>query len=356
MSPGQWQPLAPGTTGGVSDVLRALDRALAQETGTAWTLTAERRRMAGRSDIYVVRGDRADGPPSRWVVKRPHPSWTQDDVDSPLTAAQELAVLQRLHRHFSALDLPYAVPAPVTYLPELDALVMEHVPGGTIKDLLTYGNFMRPAPLLEAVSSAGIFLRHLHALEVLPQSTVDLGDLARSVLAVAEEKLAPARLELPTEVRHTLEQVPSRTVAARRVWLHGDFGPANLVRAPGGRLVGLDASLATVGRPEHDLARFMVLVSAGIRLAPELVLGPVGRVRWELEDCLLSAYYGSPGRSMLFELTYLHQLCRRWCRLRELAQRHEKGARQRMKLALIDRHVPLLMRRSAALLRHGEAA
>jgi aminoglycoside phosphotransferase (APT) family kinase protein len=137
-------------------------------------------------------------------------------------------------------------------------------------------------------------------------------------------------------------------VTARRVWLHGDFGPSNIVLAEDGVTVGLDASLASVGRPEEDLARFVALVSGAIRLAPELGLRPLGVVRSELEDRLLGSYYGPGVRPALFELTYLHQLCRRWRRLRELSERHEHGPRMRMKLSVIDRQIPLLMKRSEA--------
>lgn len=350
MSPGTWQPpsQARQATGARDALLEALAPALQRSTGVSWDLTVERERLAGRSDIQIVRGESSQHGSRRWVVKHPHPAWSQDDVDSPVTAREEFAVLERLDRHFRHLEVPYGVPEPVAHVPELDALVMEFVPGGTVKDLLTYGSIRRPRVLLEALASAGAFLRHLHDIELLPSTVVSLDAEARAVLAVAEEKLAPLGLRLPPTLRRTLEQVPAQQVTARKVWLHGDFGPANVVLAEHGGTIGLDASLSSQGRPEEDLARFVALVSGVIRLAPELLAGPVGQVRSTLEDRLLGAYYGPGQRPALFELTYLHQLCRRWRRLRELAERHDHGRRAQVKLSVIDRQVPLLMARSEA--------
>ena len=350
MSPGTWQTpaQASGALRARAALLDALTPTLEESTGVSWELTVERQRLAGRSDIHIVRGERPDRPPRRWVVKRPHPAWTQDDVGSPLAAREELAALERLDQHFRRLDVPYGVPPPVGYLPDLDALVMEFVGGRTVKDLLTYGSILRPRVLWEALAAAGTFLRHVHAIEPFPPSVVLLQAEAHAVLAVAEEKLAPLGLRLPLSLRRTLEQVPATRVTSRQVWVHGDFGPANVILAEDGVTIGLDASLSSVGRPEEDLARFVALVSGVIRLSPEVVVGPVGRVRSGLEERLLGAYYGAGQRPALFELTYLHQLCRRWRRLRELAERHDHGRRAAMKLAVIDRQIPLLLQRSEA--------
>lgn len=354
MTRGQWHPPAP-TAGERTqvDILGPLSRAMEPSQGTDWDLSIEKQRLAGRSNIYVVRGERSGHPPVRWVVKQPHPAWAQDDVDNPLTAREEFAALGRLDTYFREVDVPFRVPAPVAFLPEVDALVMEYVMGRTIKELLRYRSCLRPHTLLNGLAAAGTFLRHVHALQSLPPVEVFLQEEAEKVLVVAEEKLHPLGLALPNRVRRTLAQFPALRATAPLVWLHGDFGPSNILLENDGSTVGLDVALTTVGHPEDDLVRFVALVSGMIRLAPEVVAGPVGRVRRELENRLLQSYYQTDVRPPLFELKYLHQLCRRWCRLRELAQQHEPLGRVRAKLPVIGLQMRLLMEDSERRLVHS---
>ena len=352
MSGGQWrQPAqvdggqpAPGSATGA--LLDAVARAVDLPTGSRGVLTIERQRLAGRSNIYVVSPPEAWRGNSRWIVKQPHTGWSQDDVSNPLSAEHEFEALRRLHEHFAGLGLPFRVPEPVAFLPEVEAVVMEYVDGVPVKDLLSYGSFLSPTRLLDGLAASGAFLRHLHALDVLPEVDVDLKAQAEQVLAVAEEKLGPLGLDLPEQVRRTMLEFPASRVISPQVRLHGDFGPANILLASDGSTVGLDPSLEAVGVPEEDLVRYVALTSGIIRLAPELVLPPFAGVRRRMENRLLEAYYQTSGWPPLFELKYLHQLCRRWCRMRELAEQNETPARLAVKLRVIGAHTRLLMRDS----------
>lgn len=326
---------------GAGPVLTALSRALEPAGGHDWGMFIERQRLAGRSNIYVIQARTPRQGQVQWVVKQPHTDWSQDDVANPLTADEEFAALVRLDAHFKRRGGLFRVPVPVALLPEINAFAMEYVTGPTVKSMLNYGTVLRPAALLDGLAAAGSFLRHLHALEALPPAEVDLRDEADRVLTVAEEKLHPLGLSLPDRVRSTLVAFPSLRVASPRTRLHGDFGPANILLEEDGTTVGLDASLEVVGYPEDDLVRFVALVSGVIRLAPELVVPPVARIRRRLEDRLLRAYYQNPTCPPLFELRYLHQLARRWVRLRELA---EQGGRHSALLRARFRVVGMQMR------------
>lgn len=352
-------PLAEAcpAAGAADAVLDALSEALEPSSGPRSPFEVEQQRLAGRSNMYVVRRTMAGSADQRWMVKQPHVGWSQDDVDSPLSALGEFVALRRLHAHFEPLGVPFRVPAPVAYLPALDAFAMEYVPGVTVKGLLSYRSALRPAALLAGMSAAGAFLRHLHTLEDLPAAEVDLREEAQQVLAVADEKLSPLGLSLPDSVRRTMADFPALKVTSPQVRLHGDFGPANILLATDGTTVGLDAALSAVGHPEEDLVRFVALVSGALRLAPGLVAPPVARVRCELESRLLESYYQTRERPLLFEVKYIHQLARRWCRLRELAQQHEKRAVLPAKLMVIGAQVRRLMseteRRLTARLERG---
>jgi len=216
----------------------------------------------------------------------------------------------------------------------------------TIKDLLSYRSTLQPATLLDGLTAAGAFLRHLHAIDELPAVEIDMQDEARQVLAVAEEKLHPLGLSLPDRVRRTMVEFPAMTATSPQVRLHGDFGPANILLAEDGSTVGLDAALSAVGTPEDDLVRFVALVSGAIRFAPEIVAPPFAGIRRRLEDRLLHSYYQAPTCPPLFEIKYLHQLARRWCRLRELAQQHGQNALLPTRLQVIGAQMRRLMSES----------
>ena len=348
MSGGLWrQPTQldggnPATDSATEELLRAVTRAV----GAGDRVAVERQRLAGRSNIHVVSTPVSVRGHRRWVVKQPHTAWSQDDVSNPLSAEKEFEALRRLHEHFTGLGLPFRVPEPVAYLPEAEAVVMEYVDGVTVKDLLGYPSLLRPTRLLDGLAASGGFLKQLHTLDVLPEVEVDLKAQAEQVLAVAEEKLRPLGLDLPEQVRQTLQEFPAAQVRSRQVRLHGDFGPANIMLASDGSTVGLDPSLEAVGVPEDDLVRYVALTSGIIRLAPELVLPPFAGVRRRMEHRLLEAYYETSTWPPLFELKYLHQLCRRWCRMRELAAQNETPARLAVKLRVIGAHTRLLMRGS----------
>lgn len=348
MKRAQWHPpnLDAGSEEGAAPesdlVLSTLSRALDASSDHDVHLLIEQQRLAGRSNMYVVGSDTPIGSLTQWVVKQPHVGWSQDDVDNPLTARGEFLALQRLQTNFEGMDA-FRVPTPVAYLPELDAFAMEYVAGVTIKDLLSYRSTLRPSTLLDGLTAAGAFLRHLHAIDELPTLEIDMRDEARQVLAVAEEKLHPLGLSLPDRVRRTMVEFPAMTVTSPQVRLHGDFGPANILLADDGSTVGLDAALSAVGTPEDDLVRFVALVSGAIRFAPEIVAPPFAGIRRRLEDRLLHSYYQAPTCPPLFEIKYLHQLARRWCRLRELAQQHGQNALLPTRLQVIGAQMRRLM-------------
>lgn len=319
------------------------------------------RRLAGRSTIYVISSTVPVAGISCWLLKQPQVQWRQDDLAGPVPAEQEFAALVRLRIHFERLQAGRAdeggpglgsrrlrVPAPVAFLPEIGALVMEHVAGRTTRDLINYGSVRHPATLLAAMTAGGCFLKGLHALETLPAVTVDPRDEARRVLAFGSEQLQPRGLRLPAEVAEVLSGFPAASCKRPQVVLHGDFGPANILLAEDQSTVGLDPALDTVGPPELDLARYVAVLSGSIRFAPELLAPPVGAVRRRLVRELLGAYYGDEPVPALFELVLLGQLARRWCRLRELARQNERPALLSTRLRVIDQQMRLLLREAAS--------
>lgn len=345
----------PPNRPGSDEVIAALSRALDIAAPDRQLLTIDRQRLAGRSSIYFVSAPTLPRPSSKWVVKVPHHDWSQDDLESPVTARQEFEALVRLHGHFQRAGGPMRVPEPVALLVELGGLAMEYVAGRTIRSLLNYGSARQPSTLLHGLSAAGQFLRQVHDLDAFAARPVDLRQQAAQILSLAEERLPPLGLTMPARVSQTLAHLQPLTVTALQVRLHGDFGPGNILLAADGTTVGLDAALVTVGAPEDDLARFIAVMAGSIRFAPEVIARPSTALRRRLEIQLLRSYYGSATIPPLFELRLLRQLVGRWCRLRELAEQSQRRALLPLRLRVIGAQMRLLMEESAARLQSGAA-
>ena len=307
-------------------------------------VSVDRARIAGRSALYFVTVSEPTHP-ARLVVKVPRTGWQQDDLASPVSAAQEHAALERLHRHLAGGSAGSA-PVPVTLIPEIDALAMEWVPGRTIRQLLTYQSLRRPRALLDGLSAAGRLLRAVHGLESHGEVDVDLGVEGRAVIARAEELLTPRGLALPTTVRRALSAL-SGVVTAPQVLLHGDFGPGNVLLSPDGPVI-LDPALDRVGHPADDLVRFVALMSGSVRFAADVALPPARALRRRLETRLLEGY-ADPAvtDTAVFHLRALDQLTSRWGRQRELAAASTRGRALPTRLAVVDAQLRLLLREHA---------
>jgi aminoglycoside phosphotransferase (APT) family kinase protein len=303
-------------------------------------------RIAGRASVVFVETSNPGAGRSRLVVKQACADWLQDDLASPVPAAQEYQALCRLYAYSQRLGGRIRVPEPVQMLPAIDAFAMEYVPGRSLRELFRLSSVRRPGPILDGLTAAAEFIRWVHTLESLPSRPVDLRAEADAVLSVAEERLHPAGLALPRRVTAVLRQVPSVVVDGRQVWLHGDFGRNNIILADDGSTVGIDVALDSVGPPEEDLVRFVAVMSGAIQFAPGVFAPPVAWLRRRLEAQLLDSYYGTRSHPPLFELRLLHQLALRWLRLRQFARSQRPPVRT-VKLGAIEAQIHQLMRESS---------
>jgi aminoglycoside phosphotransferase (APT) family kinase protein len=296
-------------------------------------------RVTPRSTMLFLEGVGPAGGRSRWVVKHANLAWDEDHFAPPLPAETEYQALRRLYAHFHAIGGPASVPEPVALFPEIEAFAMAYVDGRPLRTMLRYPNFLHPAPLLAGISAAAEFIRQVHAVEELPSRSVDLRSEADDLIATANETLHHWNLSLPRETVRVLSTVRPGTVEARQVWLHGDFYLSNMIVGEDGSLVGTDPSLDTIGYPEDDLARCIVMTSSALRFAPETVVRPLGRVRRRLESQLLTGYYRSATYPPLLELRLMRQWVHRWPRLRQLALERERPSLRAARMRLMDAQV-----------------
>jgi aminoglycoside phosphotransferase (APT) family kinase protein len=337
----------------VEEVFAALSLALDLPLGS---LELRSRLVAGRSTIFMVETPRPVRGRSRWVVKEPYTDYVQLDVDDPVGGAEEFRALQWLSAHFDRAGGPVRVPEPLALLPEVGALAMEYVPGPSVRDLIRYRSLRRPTALLKGLAGAAEFIRGVHALEQHEPQPVRLDVEAQRVLRTATEVLRAYGLELDRRVAETLAGIPPVTVSCPQVRLHGDFGPSNVILAGDGTTVGIDMNLSKVGPPEGDVARFVALISGGIRFAPGLVAPPVSWLRRRLERQFLRSYYGTSTYPAMFELKLIEVLAGRWVRLRQLGEKGDPKWLLPIRLRAVKWQIRMLMLESSRRLARAVAA
>jgi hypothetical protein len=261
-----------------------------------------------RSSLYFLglAGARSE---CRWVVKQPHSTSSQADLASPREAVVQYDALQRLHAHLAHSADAVGTPRPVAYLPELAAYVMEFVPGPTVTDLITHRAVARPGPLLEAVAGAARVLHAVHAVEPGLPGLVDVAEL--DVQAATRGRQALAAQGLRVRERWFTPTPSARPTAGRKVLLHGDFAPENVVLSPSG-LCCLEPDLCERDWAEHDVVRFLVMLFD----APLFVVGghlpPVRSLRRRAATTFLDAYYGSGVRPAALRPLMIASLALRW--------------------------------------------
>ena len=333
-------------------MLAALARAFPADARAGRLGLARRPQRHSRSLIYFVGTGRLGRRRAKWVVKRPDVSSSQQDLSAPASAETEFASLVRLAQHFSPFEGRLRVPRPVALLPEIGAFAMEAIHGRDIPALVHAGTLVNTRRLLAAVGQAAEFLKHLHRIDPRSECLVDPRAKADALLEYGDLVLARYDLALPDELAQTLRAVPARGVRARICRLHGDFAPVNILIDSEGNAVGIDAALDRVGLPEHDLARFLVMLgSERLFIAGDRVAS-VRAVRRRAEATLCRAYYGEADPPLLLELHLVDGLCRRWIRrhVTRLENRPSlRGARRRM----VDAHFRRLLDESAERIRRA---
>jgi hypothetical protein len=296
-----------------------------------------RRSRRNRSVVYFV-GVSGEAAP-RWVVKVPAIARVQHDLTSPLAAEQQFEVMARLHSHLQRVSGPVRTPRPVAYVPDLDGLVMDYVAGPTVAAVVAGSTFHRDrvAPAMEAAATV---LRTLHGLEPAEEVEVDLAALEREEIGTARTHLQVEGLPLK-ESWFVPAVASERLVVGRKVLLHGDFVPENVLLSPGG-FECLDPDLTHRDWAEQDVARFVVMLCDAPLFVTAGMTPPVRALRRLAVESFLDAYYDGEPPSPLLRPLMLSLVAARWrARHEDVALRgaNLKGPRQ----ALVRRHFRAFM-------------
>jgi aminoglycoside phosphotransferase (APT) family kinase protein len=290
-----------------------------------------------RSSLYFLGVGAASE--CRWVLKRPHSQTRQPDLPSPLSAAHQFASLQRLHDHLQRTGGRVATPRPVAYVAELDGYVMEYVAGPTLTALITPRAVLQPRRLLAGVAEAAAVLEAVHSLEPAPADVVDVPDLVRDVATRSRRLLASAGL--PLRERWFVTAAAPRTAIARTVLLHGDFAPENIVLSPSGPYC-LEPDLGERGWPEHDVARFLLMLFDAPLFVVAGDVPPVRRLRRAAADRFLLELYRGGAPSPILRPLLVGALAARWAMRHTDVVARDPGLRPAREL-LLRRHFGRLL-------------
>ena len=299
-------------------LLAALGRVLGADPGstTPRELVVVRRALRRRSTIYFV-GDAASGSNViSWVLKCPSLDAERPGIRPPMTPAEQYSALERLHEFLADRGGRFAAPRPVALLPAFGGLAMDFVEGRSLWELVAAPALWRPQELCEGVRSAALALRHLHTIEPAGVEAVNLTELEGAVFRESLEALH----SISANVRDTW-LLPSREVhvSGKVVLLHGDWAPENVLLTHE-KVFLLDPELTDRGWPEHDLARFLLMLwDRSLFVVTDAVCRRA--LRHDLTRVFLSSYYGSEPVSPLLRPLLLREVSQRWTARHQDAQR-----------------------------------
>ncbi|MDX6324771.1 MAG: hypothetical protein QOK15_1125, partial [Nocardioidaceae bacterium] len=290
-----------------TELLGLLAPVLAADAGTASSagFAVVRQSRRNRSIVYFVGLLGSDVP--RWVVKVPSTARVQHDLTSPLAAETQFAVMERLHTDLGRGSV--RTPRPVAYVPELDAVVTEFVDGSTVAAVVSEG-LVRRSQVAPALEAAATTLRALHELSPVEDVEVDLAGVEREAIGAARTHLQVESLPIK-ESWFRPAGTSSRLVVGRRVVLHGDFVPENVLLTTDSSYC-LDPDLTHRDWAEQDVARFVVMLCDAPLFVTAGVTPPVRALRRLAVTTFLTAYYGGQPASPLLRPLTLSLVAARW--------------------------------------------
>lgn len=327
------------------EVLESLRRALAPElpSDELGRLRVEPGPPRRRSALYFA--GLGDVPrPYRWVVKQPYVDRRQEDLTSPLAAAEQFEALERLHAHLLAHGDGIAAPRPVAMLPELGGYVMEFVPGASVRDLVTARALLDPEPLLLGIDAAARVLHAVHSLEPAQPEVVDVTDLRAATARHAPGLLSGTGVAADGLFSYDTPPAPETDVDGCVV-LHGDFAPENTLVADSG-VYCIDADLASKGPAAVDVARFVTMLFEVPLFLRGADVPQIQELRRRAAVRFLDGYYrGGRGPSSLQPMVLLLLASR--CRTRH-ADLADRGLRlAALRRSVLRRHFGKVLREVA---------
>jgi hypothetical protein len=298
-----------------------------------------------RSRLYTVSLDEPTAAPvlmAKVRIRRPattggpdggrRPTLAPTAIDEEELTSREYAGLRLLETTFSDADSRFGTVRPLAYLKTHNTILMEFVPGTTVRELILRSTRLRPSRYRPrdvtpewALPRVGGWLRRFHdavPAACYPARQATGRDVVAHFSALEEYlgrrlgrrfgDLAGAGSELATGL------LPPGALPLTAG--HGDFAPRNVVVDSAGRLVVLDPLMRWAVPAPEDLCRFLV----GLRLLGLQVhthgaaFGATALERWE--QLVISGYYGDQVPVATLRCHQLLILLDKWSALVESAE------------------------------------
>lgn len=201
----------------------------------------------------------------------------------------------------------HSVPAVLAQDADMQAVLLDHLPGRTAAALLADD----PGSAAEVLRIAGGWLGALHGGSAMPAAQVDLLAAARKLRLRAEENepAAPGRFWALFWALRRAAVAAERTPLPQAL-LHGDFSADNLL-IDGDRSAGIDLEHAATGLPARDIAMFLVDVATRTG-PPDPALPPGALLPGPLMTAFFGAYEQDPGPVEALDYAILLRMAQIW--------------------------------------------
>jgi aminoglycoside phosphotransferase (APT) family kinase protein len=277
-----------------------------------------------------------------------HDVYVAKVVGGPDAAAAQYRALETCHGWWSGEDA-HAVVRPRALLADCDALLLDYLPGRNLAEVIGSSG-LGATGATAPTRAAGDFLRRFHRHATVGAAEIQLQDLVEEIMASQLSCLAPLGLTLPAAARRALDAVAPRRVTARRVLLHGDYAPRNLIVTGPRAVAMIDPVLQDLGPPENDVAAFLALVGSASVFASGVAVPAIRKGRLALESAFLDGYGREALSPAICSLRLIDELIWRWASRRARPLEGAAGLLSGLRAAIIDAQMAALIQEAAGAL------
>ncbi len=262
-------------------------------------------------------------------------SWNNHEL--LLRGSREYSSMERIYDLFRDQEGNglHCIP-PQTYLPEINAIVMDYVEGKSLyHSSLTLSQLLRPGASANArklLYNTGRWLRRFHSLplgEVPAERQYGPADSVKALCAEAE-KLNTFGISLDSfpDWQKALN-ILNRLSDEKRVWVHGDFHMRNTLVINGEGILCFDTAFERTDSPYYDMGTFIADLKSRRSRILRWGLLPSDHETRVLSNAFLSGYFQSEQWDVRLLLLYEGKfLLQKWNESLEVINDKFYGARK----------------------------
>ncbi len=215
-----------------------------------------------------------------------------------------------VYNHFSEQSNPYLrALRPLTYLPQINAVVMMFSDGVPMNQSITLRHLLTPRSrgrTRQMMHNAGQWLRCFHTIpheNITTESALGPSDIFQTLLTQVDS-LRAFNVHLTGRLWEQTLAVLKQVTSNEQVGNHGDFHSGNVLTFADTSVLVLDTILERVDSPYYDLGRFVGDLRSRRSLILRFGLLPTPKITKCFRDAFLNGYFNEKSYDKLLLALY----------------------------------------------------